>query len=162
MPSPRESVFETRVRWVGSHVAGQVGGRSYTRDMLIEPEGKPPILGSAGVRYFGDGSRYNPEDLMLASLAECHLLTYLGLAAKAGIVVVELSARVNGVLGLVDGKMRFTSATLETRTRVAQAAHVERALGLHSDAHEGCFMSNSVNFPISVLPNVEAAAATGA
>jgi organic hydroperoxide reductase OsmC/OhrA len=161
MPSSRETVFESSVRWVGSHVPGQVGGRSYTRDMLIEPQGKPPIPGSAGVRYFGDGSRYNPEDLMLASLAECHLLTYLGLAAKAGIVVVELSAKVSGVLGLVDGKMRFTSATLEPRTRVAQATDVERALALHRDAHEGCFMSNSVNFPISVLPNVEAAPAAG-
>jgi organic hydroperoxide reductase OsmC/OhrA len=157
MPSSRETVFESSVRWVGSHVPGQVGGRSYTRNMLIEPAGKPPIPGSAGARYFGDDARYNPEDLMLASLAECHLLTYLALAAKEGITVLELGAKISGVLGTLDGKVRLTSAKLEPRTRVQQAADVPRALELHQAAHEGCFMSNSVNFPISVQPNVEAA-----
>jgi organic hydroperoxide reductase OsmC/OhrA len=154
MPSSRESVFNSSVRWVGAYVPGQVGARSYTRDMLIEPEGKPPIAGSAGARYFGDDTRYNPEDLMLASLAECHLLTYLALTTKAGITVTELGTKISGVLAPLDGKMRFTSATLAVATTVARAEDVEPARALHREAHEQCFMSNSVSFPITVQPDV--------
>lgn len=154
MPSPRESQFETHVRWTGSYVEGQTGGRSYTRDMLVDPAGKPPIPGSAGARFFGDDTRYNPEDLMLASLAECHLLTYLALATKAGIRLAGLSIAVSGTLGSLDGKTRFTRATLTARTQLA-AGDPERARALHTDAHEQCFMSNSVSFPIEVVPLIE-------
>jgi organic hydroperoxide reductase OsmC/OhrA len=154
MPSSRETQFETRVRWTGSYVEGQTGGRSYTRDMLVEPAGKPPIPGSAGVRFFGDDTRYNPEDLMLASLAECHLLTYLALATKAGIRLAELKIEVTGTLGTLDGKTRLIRATLIAHTRLS-AGDAEQAKALHTDAHEQCFMSNSVNFPIDVQPLVD-------
>jgi organic hydroperoxide reductase OsmC/OhrA len=150
MPSSRESIFTTRVRWTGGYVSGQSGARSYTRDMFVEPDGKPPILGSAGARYFGDDTRYNPEDLMLASLAECHLLTYLALATKAGIRLTALAVQVSGTLGNVDGKTRFLRAQLSAQTSIALGNDPERARALHTDAHEQCFMSNSVNFPIDI------------
>src|SRR5262245_32456156 len=137
MPSSRELPFETRVRWTGTYVEGQTGGRSYTRDMLVEPSGKPPIPGSAGARYFGDEARYNPEDLMLASLAECHLLTYLALATKAGIRFAALSIEVSGTLGTTEGKTRLVRATLTARTRIT-AGDPEKARALHTEAHEQC------------------------
>ena len=155
MPRPRQALFQSRVRWTGSYVPGQTGGRSYTRDMLVEPDGKPPIPGSAGAHYFGDDARYNPEDLMLASLAECHLLTYLALAAKAGIRLSSLRVEISGALGVVDGKTRLERATLVPVTVVVDPAQQEAAAALHRDAHEQCFMSNSVNFPIEVQPSIE-------
>jgi organic hydroperoxide reductase OsmC/OhrA len=150
MANPRQSLFQTRVRWTGSYVTGQTGARSYTRDMLVEPAGKPPILGSAGVRFFGDEARYNPEDLMLASLAECHLLTYLALASKAGIRFEALSIQMSGVLANAGGKSRFVSATLTPVAVLAPGADAALASSLHQEAHEQCFMSNSVNFPIEI------------
>lgn len=151
MPSSRESNFTSRVRWTGSYVPGQAGGRSYTRDILVEPDGKPPIPGSAGVRFFGDDTRYNPEDLMLASLAECHLLTYLALATKAGIRLESLRIEIQGTLGTVEGKTRFVRAELTAHTALAPGGDAERARALHAEAHEGCFMASSVNFPIGVV-----------
>jgi organic hydroperoxide reductase OsmC/OhrA len=150
MVNSRESLFQSQVRWTGSYVSGQTGGRSYTRDMLVEPAGKPPIPGSAGARFFGDDARYNPEDLMLASLAECHLLTYLALATKAGIRFEALSIQVTGVLAASGGKTRFVSATLTPVVALAAGSDAALAQSLHRDAHEQCFMSNSVNFPIEI------------
>jgi len=155
-----EPLFATRVRWTGSYAPGPITARSYTREMLIDPEGKPPIPGSAGSRYLGDDSRYNPEDLMLASLAECHLLTYLALTAKAGIQLAGLVVSARGALGNVEGKMRFRWATVSPATVVREAAELERARSLHTLAHEQCFMSNSVNFPITVEPTLSVAPAT--
>lgn len=150
MANPRESSFHSLVRWTGAFVPGQSGARSYTRDMQIEPSGKPVILGSAGARYFGDDSRYNPEDLMLASLAECHLLTYLALATKAGLRVESLAIGITGVLGNVAGKTRFVRAILTPAMTLAPGMDHAQAEALHRDAHEQCFMSNSVNFPIDI------------
>jgi organic hydroperoxide reductase OsmC/OhrA len=155
-----EALFQTRVRWTGSYAPGPITTRSYTRDMLIDPEGKPSILGSAGSRYLGDDRRYNPEELMLASLAECHLLTYLALTAKAGIQLAGLVVSARGALGNVEGKMRFAWATVSPATVVADAAQLERARSLHAQAHEGCFMSNSVNFPVTVEATLSVAPAT--
>lgn len=150
MANPPESVFHSQVRWTGAYVPGQTGARSYTRDMQVEPAGKAAILGSAGARFFGDDSRYNPEDLMLASLAECHLLTYLALATRAGVRFEELSIQLTGVLGSSGGKTRFLRATLTPHATLAEGSDAALARALHRDAHEQCFMSNSVNFPIEI------------
>lgn len=159
-----EYSFTTRVRWTGAQEPdprdpavpepGAGGASRYTRDLLVEPPGKPPILGSSSRAFKGDDARYNPEDLLLASLAECHVLTYLSLAARARLRVLALEVEASGVLGLVNGKMRFRAATLAVRTRVASADSVEAATALHEAAHAECFMSNSVNFPIAVSPSV--------
>jgi organic hydroperoxide reductase OsmC/OhrA len=151
--------FRTRVRWTGQYSDGPLGPRSYTRDTLVDPDGKPPIPGSAGAQFLGDDSRYNPEDLMLASLAECHLLSYLALTTKAGIRITSLTVEASGVLASIDGKMRFRTAKISARTEVELALHVARATELHRTAHESCFMSNSVNFPIEVAPHVTDTAA---
>jgi organic hydroperoxide reductase OsmC/OhrA len=150
MANVRESSFHSLVRWTGAYVPGQSGARSYSREMQVEPGGKPVILGSAGARYFGDDSRYNPEDLMLASLAECHLLTYLALATKAGLRLESLAIGISGVLGNVEGKTRFVRAILTPQVTLAPGMDQAQADALHRDAHEQCFMSNSVNFPIHI------------
>jgi organic hydroperoxide reductase OsmC/OhrA len=162
----REHHFSTRVRWTGAQEPdprdplvpepGAGGVSRYTRDMLVEAPGKPQILGSSSRAFKGDDGRYNPEDLMLASLGECHVLTYLALAGKEKIRLRSLEVEVTGVLGLVDGKMRFREATIVARTRVALAEDIERATALHDGAHADCFMSNSVNFPIAIRPTVSA------
>jgi organic hydroperoxide reductase OsmC/OhrA len=147
-----ETNHETRVRWTGSFDPNASG--AYTRDMLIEPAGKPVIAGSASASYGGDDGRYNPEDLMLASLAECHLLTYLAIAAKARIPILGLEVSASGIVSMVSGKMRFREATIVPSTRVAKAEDIQRATDLHQSAHRHCFMSNSVNFPIALTPHV--------
>ena len=156
MVTANDTSFETRVRWVGAHSLEPLGPRSYTRDLLVEPQGKPPILGSASSRYFGDDALYNPEVLMLASLGECHLLTYLALAAKAGIRVTGLSVQVRGTIARVEGKMRFREATLQVFTEIESGADAdaERARQLHEPAHEHCFMASSVNFPVRIEATV--------
>jgi organic hydroperoxide reductase OsmC/OhrA len=59
------------------------------------------------------------------------------------------------VMTVKDGKLRFTSVVLHPRVRVAAGGDLAKAQQLHHDAHEGCFIANSVNFPVSVEPVVE-------
>ena len=115
------------------------------------------IAGSAPVVFKGDGSRASPEDLLVASLSACHLLTYLALAARKGIRVTAYEDAAEGTIAQTSpGKIKFVEAALRPRVRVADAKDVAAATALHHDAHERCFVASSVNFPVRVEPVVTA------
>jgi organic hydroperoxide reductase OsmC/OhrA len=154
---PSEHHFHSQVRWTGALVAGAKGGRSITRDCVVTSADKPAIAGSASAAFFGDDARYNPEELLLGSLAQCHLLTYVALAARDGLRLRTLSVRASGTLAMLEGKMRFRSAQLELTCELEQSADIERAQQLNEPAHRGCFMANSVNFPVEISAHVTAA-----
>ncbi len=69
--------YSARLTWTGNQGQGTATYKAYTRDYDIDCEGKPILKGSAHRNYFGDASRHNPEDMLLASLSACHMLWYL-------------------------------------------------------------------------------------
>jgi organic hydroperoxide reductase OsmC/OhrA len=92
---------------------------------------------------------------LLASISACHKLWYLGLCANAGISV--LSYRDEAEATMVEdpnGAGRFVRAVLRPRIIIAAGGDVAHAKRLHHDAHEYCFIANSVNFPVTCEPTV--------
>ncbi len=91
----------------------------------------------------------NPEELLLASLAGCHMLWYLHLASRAGIVV---RAYDDDPLGIGEsgkaGEGRFVRAILRPKITVERGADFAKADALHGEIHRYCFIARSVNFPI--------------
>ena len=75
--------------WLGNRGTGTSGYRDYGRQNVLVAEGPPPILASADKPFRGDPDRWNPEQLLLAALAQCHLLSFLHVAVKNGVVVTE-------------------------------------------------------------------------
>jgi organic hydroperoxide reductase OsmC/OhrA len=146
--------YATRLRWVGPERGATTSYDAYSRDHVIEADGKPALQGSADAHFRGDSSRYNPEDLLVASLSACHLLSYLALCARRGISVVAYEDEATGEMTLIDGTIRFREVVLRPRVAVANAADVEAAIALHEDAHAQCFIANSVNFPVRHEPAV--------
>lgn len=106
------------------------------------------IAASSAPEFGGDGSKADPEELFVASLSTCHMLWFLALARGEGAKVASYEDEAEGTL---DGE-RFVGVTL--RPRVAFEGEVDEARleSLHHRAHERCFISNSVNFPIEVEP----------
>ena len=155
MPSPsREHHFECRLTWTGAARGGTTSYEAYSRELLAEIEGKPPLSGSSAPAFRGDAKVHNPEDLLVVALAECHCLSYLALAALAGIVVIGYEDRATGTMAKLDGKMRFREVTLRPRVVVAAGTDVEQARALHERAHGECFIANSVNFPVQNEPEI--------
>lgn len=115
---------------------------------------------SAAPQYQGDPSRLNPEELFLASIASCQLLTYLALAPRAQIEVVRYEDHPLAVLAIVERKMRIQSVTLRPRITIA-AGDEDAAHGLVEKAHDGCFIANSVACEVRMEPTI-VRAATGA
>jgi organic hydroperoxide reductase OsmC/OhrA len=136
------------IEWTGNTGRGTAAYTAYSRNYTVRDGAKPEIPGSSIPKWRGDGSRYSPDDLLVAALSACHMLWYLHLCADAGIVVTAYSDDAEGVLELdPDGGGRFSSVTLRPRVQIA-AGDPERAQELHARAHEKCFVANSVNFPV--------------
>jgi organic hydroperoxide reductase OsmC/OhrA len=155
MPNPREHRYAVSISWTGNLGSGTSGYRDYSRDYEIGAEGKPGILGSSDPAFRGDRSRWNPEELLLASLSACHKLWYLHLAAEAGVVVTAYVDHAEGVMEtLPDGSGRFKNVVLHPSVTVTAGSDVERARALHGPAHEKCFIANSVNFRVECEPDI--------
>ena len=145
--------YSTTVRWTGNLGTGTTGYKDYARNHEISAPGKPLIPGSSDPAFRGDAARYNPEDLMVASLSSCHMLWYLHLCTVNKIVVLDYEDHAQGTMEeAADGGGRFREVTLRPRITVAAGSDLESAKRLHHDAHEKCFIANSVNFPVGCEP----------
>ncbi|TAM77938.1 OsmC family peroxiredoxin [bacterium] len=151
----REHRYTATVEWTGNTGTGTSSYRAYERKYEIAAAGKPPILASSDPHFRGDATRYNPEDLLVASLSSCHMLWYLHLCAQAGIVVTRYVDAAEGVMiEESDGGGRFARVTLRPQITVQAGADLTRARTLHHDAHVKCFIANSVKFPVECEPAI--------
>lgn len=142
--------YQARLDWTGNLGAGTSGYEAYARHYSVQVPGKPDLIGSADPLFRGDPSRHNPEDLLLAAIASCHMLSYLALCARHRINVLAYTDRADADMETTAaGGGRFTSATLRPHVVIDDASHVDRAMALHEKAHALCFIANSCNFPIT-------------
>jgi organic hydroperoxide reductase OsmC/OhrA len=144
------------VTWTGNTGTGTSGYRVYERSHTIAAAGKAEILASSDPVFRGDKSKYNPEDLLLASLSGCHMLSYLHLCVVAGVVVTHYVDQATGVMEeTADGGGHYTEVTLHPVVTVADASMIDKANELHKRASELCFIASSVNFPVHHQPMAE-------
>ena len=145
--------YTTSIRWAGAGETGTSSYTAYSRDHVVEAVGKPPILGSADPVFRGDPSRYNPEELFVSSIAQCHMLWFLHLASAAGIVVRGYSDEATGTMRVESaGAGQFTEVTLHPRVEIDGDTDPGALADVHHLAHQHCFLSRSVNFPVRVAP----------
>jgi organic hydroperoxide reductase OsmC/OhrA len=70
----KQHTYKVQVKWTGNAGKGTKTYKDYRRDHIIASEGKPQIQGSSDPSFRGDAARYNPEELLVASLSTCHML----------------------------------------------------------------------------------------
>jgi organic hydroperoxide reductase OsmC/OhrA len=145
--------YETTVTWTGNTGTGTSGYRNYERAHEVTVDGKPPIPGSSDPAFRGDAARWNPEELLVASLSQCHMLWFLHLCATNGLVVTEYRDHAAGMMAeTADGGGQFQQVVLRPQVRFAAPEHADRARPLHEQAHKLCFIASSVNFPVHCEP----------
>ncbi len=151
----KQHTYTCDLQWTGTDGQGTKSYSSYRRDHLIQCAGKPEIPASSDPSFRGDKTRYNPEELLVASLSSCHMLWYLHLCAVNKITVLEYRDSAEGIMREnPDGSGEFVSVTLKPRVLIAEEDRKEAATDLHHKAHSLCFISRSVNFAIEVTPSV--------
>lgn len=144
----KQHQYTLNVKWTGNLGQGTQNYTSYKRTHVISAKGKESLLCSADPVFLGDEKLYNPEEMLLASVASCHMLWYLHLCADAGISVLEYSDNPMGIMDEIAGK--FTSISLFPSVRIQEGNEKSIAEKLHTLAHQKCFIANSLNFEVLV------------
>lgn len=150
--------YDVKVVWTGNDGDGTKVYRGYRRDHEISAAGKPVIAGSSDPSFRGDPQRWNPEELLVASLSACHKLWYLGLCSQAGVNVLSYEDDAHGtMIETPMGAGQFTAVVLRPRVVIDSQSDKKAALDLHRKAHEMCFIARSVNFPVGHEAKIEVA-----
>lgn len=152
----KEHRYETNLEWEGNKGEGTSGYRAYGREYEINVTGKAqPIIGSSDPAFLGDPTRYNPEELLVASISSCHMLWYLHLCASNGIIVNNYSDKASGLMTEnPDGSGQFSEVVLYPEVEITNKENTQKAIELHQMAHEKCFIARSCNFQIKHRPKI--------
>jgi organic hydroperoxide reductase OsmC/OhrA len=153
----KEHHYALTTTWTGNRGTGTSGYRDYGRDHEIRMATKPDqtLLGSADRTFRGDPARYNPEELLVAALSQCHLLSYLHACVLAGVVVTGYTDEATGtMITSSDGSGQFTEVTLHPVVTIAAGSDPEAAEQAHKTANQMCFIANSVNFEVRHEPRI--------
>ena len=151
--------YVVTVKWTGNTGSGTSNYRSYDRRYEISTDSpKPAIPGSSDPAFRGDPTRWNPEELLVASLSACHKLWYLHLCATSGVVVVDYVDHAEGFMEEADdGSGHFQRVILRPEVTITENSDMAKARELHAAAHAKCFIANSVNFPVEHEPHIKIA-----
>lgn len=147
--------YSVSVEWTGNRGTGTSAYRAYGRDLVVSIEGKTAVIeGSSDRVFFGDPERWNPEELLVAALSQCHLLSYLHAATNNGIIVERYTDEAFGTMQQTDdGGGHFTEVLLRPLVHIS-AGDPKLAFELHEEANAKCFISSSVNFPVRHEPRI--------
>ena len=134
-----------------------VGGR-YSRRHLLRFDGGAEVAGSASSHIvplpYSDPAAVDPEEAFVAALASCHMLFFLSIAAARKFCVERYHDAAVGTLARDgDGKLSMTRVVLRPAVEFSGTAPTPAELdAIHHQAHEQCFIANSVRSEVRVEP----------
>lgn len=145
--------YSITITWNGNKGTGTSAYTAYDRSYYVSIKDKAGLECSSDAAFRGDKTKHTPEDLLVASIAGCHMLWYLHLCSQAGVIVTNYVDKAEGTMEVSnDGGGRFTQVTLYPEITITDEAMQPKAIELHSRANELCFIANSCNFPIHHKP----------
>lgn len=129
----------------------------YSRTHRIAFESSVSLTGNAAKENLPQGAPHgpgaDPEQLFVASLSACHMLWFVGLASTKKLIVDRYLDQAEGVLEKnAEGRMAMTRVTLKPAVEFADPPSPEVLAALHHQAHEKCFIANSVRTEVIVEP----------
>lgn len=134
--------YKTRLTWAG----GKVG--------TLASEGKPPVKVASPPEFKGEPGVWTPEDLFVAAVESCHMMTFVSLAQKRQLPLISYESHANGVLEYVDGDYRFTRIVLFPTIVVAKSAKEQEVYAALRAAQEHCLVTNSISSVTEVNPTI--------
>jgi len=116
---------------------------------IIFKEGEALTVSGAAA-FKGDGSKADPEDLLVAALSSCHMLSFLAIAAKKRLTVLSYGDDAKGFLENEGGKLWMTRVILNPNVVFETDPGADILAQLHHQAHQACFIANSVKTQVSI------------
>jgi organic hydroperoxide reductase OsmC/OhrA len=151
------SEHKATITWKRNGPGFSIG--QYSREHLWLFDGGLTLHASASPAVvpapYSNASSIDPEEAFVASLASCHMLTFVNLAQRAGFVVESYEDEAIGNMTKNERRLNWVS-TVTLRPRVVYGGDKvptsEEEAKLHHDAHDHCFIANSVKTDVQVKP----------
>ena len=143
--------YSTHLSWRGST---GVGYREYSRRHAIVAPPAAEIPMSADPQFRGDSDRVNPEQLLVMAASSCQLLSFLAAAARAGIDVIDYEDHAEGLMPQEGNPMRIERIRLAPVIRVAPGTNRDRVRSLVGEAHNSCYIANSLTSTVTIEATV--------
>lgn len=129
------------------------------RNAVISAAGKPSLEVSSPTEFKGDPGFWTPEDMFVASINMCTLMTFVAFAQHKGLEFLSYDCAAEGLLENVEGKYRFTEVVLRPRVALMSQADIERAQEILASAHRNCLITNSITTAVKIQPDFQILAA---
>ena len=147
--------FNAQLNWNLKEKPDNFKGRFYTKNHSISFDQKTDLEISAAKTFKGDPTLHNPEDLLLASLTSCHMMSFLYCCSVENLEVLKYVDNSELILNVnSDGSGKITKAILNPLVKFATEVEIFDLNLLHKKASKLCFIANSCNFTIEVNPNL--------
>jgi organic hydroperoxide reductase OsmC/OhrA len=144
--------FQTRLGWSGSTAGGY---RDYPRaHTAANPPAKAELRLSAAPEYLGEADLLNPEQLLVTAASSCHMLSFLALANRKKIDVLAYEDDALGEMPSDEKPVRISRITLRPVITVAPGSDHALVVELAHQAHDICFIANSLNSEVLLEPKV--------
>lgn len=144
--------FAVNLRWRNTRAFDGELVREYSHEGFATIPGHAALVTSAATDFGGDPNLWNPEELLMTAIAQCHLLSFLYIANRDGIEIVDYTDEVEGAMDFSGGTGAMHSVTL--KPVVVTEADPAVIGAMHEEAKGMCVMRQSVNFPIIVAGDV--------
>ena len=150
------ALYKAAVIWTLASGEDFPSGR-YSRGHAISFDGGATIPGSASPHIVGAWAveaAVDPEEMLVAALSSCHMLFFLHMARLAGFTVTAYRDQAEGTMSeIAPGRQAVTKVMLRpTIDWAGSAPDPDRLDRMHQDAHELCFIANSVRAEVTVTP----------
>ncbi len=128
---------------------GAVSGRT----AVLTAAGRPPLPVASPPEFKGVPNLWTPEDLFVATIEACLMLTFVGVAEKRGLAFKSYDSTAEGLLEWEEPSYRFTRVVVRPRIVLFDSASVETAREVIERAHQTCLVANSVRCDVLVEPS---------
>jgi organic hydroperoxide reductase OsmC/OhrA len=150
-----EALMESKKSYKVFRYSSDVSWQAGRRGVLRSP-GKPDLEISSPPEFKGEAGLWTPEEMLVASVNACTLMTFVAYARHKGLEFLSYECEAEGTLENVEGKYRFTEIILHPHVQVKSPEAVELAREILASAHANCFVSNSLSSPVKMLPEISA------
>lgn len=135
--------YKTRLRWTGARQ-----GRIDAPELPAVPVGAPP-------EFNGEAGLWSPEHLLVSAVETCLMTTFLAIAENSKLETLDYVSSSHATLEWAEGGgLHFTEMTVRPRIEIATGSDSGKAVRIVEKAHKHCLVSNALNFPVHVVPEI--------
>ncbi|HVA55273.1 MAG TPA: OsmC family protein [Gammaproteobacteria bacterium] len=144
--------YSTTCQWRGSTANGY---EDYDRShQITAPPAKQSLAMSSDPAFYGKPELLNPEQLLLMAAASCQMLSFLAIAARTRLDVVEYQDQAEAFMPMDDRPVRITRIILRPRVVIVGKADEAQVRQCLQKAHEHCFIANSLKTSMEIVPEI--------